>query len=54
MTAGHTLHGRNSHLKQKAAPGTRSSEVAAKAGVDPQTLRYYERRGLSTEPPRAD
>lgn len=31
----------------------RSSEVAAEAGVNPQTLRYYERRGLVTEPPRA-
>ncbi|PXY32122.1 MerR family transcriptional regulator [Prauserella muralis] len=30
----------------------RSSEVAARAGVHPQTLRYYERRGLVSEPPR--
>jgi DNA-binding transcriptional MerR regulator len=30
----------------------RSSEVAAAAGVNPQTLRYYERRGLLDEPTR--
>ena len=30
----------------------RSSEVAHRAGVNPQTLRYYERRGLLKEPPR--
>ncbi|MFQ5679936.1 MAG: MerR family transcriptional regulator [Gemmatimonadota bacterium] len=28
------------------------SEVAAKAGVNVQTLRYYERRGILEEPPR--
>lgn len=33
-------------------PGLRSSEVAAAAGVNPQTLRYYERRGLLEEPER--
>lgn len=32
--------------------GLRSSEVAAAAGVNPQTLRYYERRGLLAEPER--
>jgi len=31
----------------------RSSEVAVQAGVNPQTLRYYERRGLVQEPPRS-
>ncbi len=30
----------------------RTGEVAAKAGVNIQTLRYYERRGLLKEPPR--
>lgn len=30
----------------------RSSEVAERAGVNVQTLRYYERRGLVAEPPR--
>ncbi|MDG4760516.1 MerR family transcriptional regulator [Micromonospora sp. WMMD710] len=32
--------------------GLRSSQVAAAAGVNPQTLRYYERRGLLAEPER--
>ncbi|MBO0867984.1 MAG: MerR family transcriptional regulator [Micromonosporaceae bacterium] len=32
--------------------GLRSSQLAAAAGVNPQTLRYYERRGLLTEPDR--
>jgi DNA-binding transcriptional MerR regulator len=30
----------------------RTSELAAAAGVNPQTLRYYERRGLLPEPER--
>jgi MerR family transcriptional regulator, mercuric resistance operon regulatory protein len=30
----------------------RSSEVAERAGMNVQTLRYYERRGLVIEPPR--
>lgn len=30
----------------------RSSEVAVEAGVNVQTLRYYERRGLVADPPR--
>ncbi|WP_067854952.1 MerR family transcriptional regulator [Nocardia shimofusensis] len=30
----------------------RTSELAAAAGVNTQTLRYYERRGLLTEPAR--
>jgi DNA-binding transcriptional MerR regulator len=33
--------------------GLRSSQVAAAAGVNPQTLRYYERRGLLAEPQRS-
>jgi DNA-binding transcriptional MerR regulator len=33
--------------------GLRSGEVAAAAGVNPQTLRYYERRGLLAEPRRS-
>lgn len=32
----------------------RSSEVAAETGVNVQTLRYYERRGLLPEPERSD
>lgn len=30
----------------------RTSELAGKAGVNTETLRYYERRGLLTLPPR--
>jgi Hg(II)-responsive transcriptional regulator len=30
----------------------RTSELAARAGVNPQTLRYYERRGLLPPPAR--
>ena len=30
----------------------RTSELAGRAGVHPETLRYYERRGLLHEPPR--
>lgn len=33
--------------------GLRSSQVAAAAGVNLQTLRYYERRGLLAEPTRS-
>ncbi len=33
-------------------PSIRTGELAAKAGVNIQTLRYYERRGLLREPPR--
>lgn len=32
--------------------GLRSGQVAARAGVHPQTLRYYERRGLIPAPDR--
>ncbi|MBQ9055235.1 MULTISPECIES: MerR family transcriptional regulator [Rhodococcus] len=31
----------------------RSSELAARSGVNVQTLRYYERRGLLSQPPRS-
>ncbi|SDU76569.1 MerR family transcriptional regulator [Jiangella alkaliphila] len=30
----------------------RTSELAGHVGVNPETLRYYERRGLLDEPPR--
>lgn len=33
--------------------GLRSGEVASAAGVNPETLRYYERRGLLAEPDRS-
>ncbi len=33
--------------------GLRSGQVADAAGVNPQTLRYYERRGLLAEPRRS-
>jgi MerR family transcriptional regulator, copper efflux regulator len=32
----------------------RTGEVAVEAGVNVQTLRYYERRGLLPEPSRRD
>lgn len=32
----------------------RTGQVASEAGVNVQTLRYYERRGLLPEPPRQD
>lgn len=35
-----------------AHEGLRSGQVAAAAGVNPQTLRYYERRGLLAAPER--
>lgn len=34
-------------------PRLRTSELAAAAGVNAQTLRYYERRGLLAEPDRS-
>ncbi|GGO82868.1 MerR family transcriptional regulator [Nonomuraea cavernae] len=36
-----------------AGPYLRSGQVAEQAGVNPQTLRYYERRGLIAEPRRS-
>lgn len=35
------------------ATSLRSGQVAEAAGVNPQTLRYYERRGLLAEPERS-
>jgi MerR family mercuric resistance operon transcriptional regulator len=32
----------------------RTSELARRAGVNAETLRYYERRGLLTPPPRSE
>jgi MerR family mercuric resistance operon transcriptional regulator len=32
----------------------RTSELASRARVHPETLRYYERRGLLHEPPRTE
>lgn len=34
--------------------GMTRSEVAEKAGVNPETLRYYEREDLIPKPPRSD
>ena len=34
--------------------GMTRSEVADKAGVNPETLRYYERKNLIPKPPRSD
>ncbi len=36
------------------SPGLRSGQVAEAAGVNIQTLRYYERRGLLAEPERSN
>ena len=36
-----------------AEEGLRSGQVAAAAGVNVETLRYYERRGLLAEPGRS-
>ena len=36
----------------KPVNGLRTSDVASAAGVGPETLRYYERRGLLPEPQR--
>ncbi|MFI2646424.1 MerR family DNA-binding transcriptional regulator [Micromonospora fulviviridis] len=35
-----------------SGPELRSGQLADAAGVNPQTLRYYERRGLLTAPHR--
>lgn len=35
------------------AGGMHTQEPATRAGVNPQTLRYYERRGLLPGPPRS-
>lgn len=39
-------------MSRTAHSTLRTGEVAAKAGVNVQTLRYYERRGLLSEPAR--
>ncbi len=38
--------------RSKQSPLLRTAEVATLAGVNVETLRYYERRGLLEEPPR--
>jgi DNA-binding transcriptional MerR regulator len=40
-------------LQDSDGPYLRSGQVAERAGVNPQTLRYYERRGLIAEPARS-
>ncbi|MEU8386343.1 MerR family transcriptional regulator [Streptosporangium sp. NPDC048865] len=40
-------------LRGSDGPYLRSGQVAEQAGVNPQTLRYYERRGLIAEPARS-
>ncbi|MEU0565003.1 MerR family transcriptional regulator [Nonomuraea sp. NPDC005983] len=40
-------------LPEVGGPYLRSGQVAEQAGVNPQTLRYYERRGLIAEPARS-
>ncbi|MET9339026.1 MerR family transcriptional regulator [Nonomuraea sp. NPDC003804] len=40
-------------LQDSGRPYLRSGQVAAQAGVNLQTLRYYERRGLIAEPARS-
>ena len=40
-------------MSTDVSPGMRSTQVARAAGVNLQTLRYYERRGLLAEPDRS-
>jgi DNA-binding transcriptional MerR regulator len=40
-------------MSTDVSPGMRSAQVARAAGVNLQTLRYYERRGLLAEPDRS-
>jgi DNA-binding transcriptional MerR regulator len=40
-------------VSEAVAPSMRSGDVARAAGVNQQTLRYYERRGLLAEPARS-
>lgn len=50
----HLLAGQVSAEPQGSGrPYLRSGQVAGRAGVNPQTLRYYERRGLIPEPARS-
>ena len=44
---------RGTATKRVHRPGMRIGDVAARAGVNPQTLRYYERRGILGEPKRS-
>lgn len=51
MTAGQRTAGqRTAGLRSE---GLRSGELAGAAGVNPQTLRYYERRGILPAPARS-
>jgi MerR family mercuric resistance operon transcriptional regulator len=45
--------GRGAVMVPRDGSGLRTGEVAEQAGVNIQTLRYYERRGLLTEPARS-
>src|SRR5687767_5661387 len=40
-------------MTDQGSSGLRSGQLADAAGVNPQTLRYYERRGLLAEPVRS-
>jgi MerR family transcriptional regulator, mercuric resistance operon regulatory protein len=40
-------------MSTELSAGMRSAQVARSAGVNQQTLRYYERRGLLAEPDRS-
>lgn len=44
---------RGTTTKRPQQPRMRIGDVAARAGVNPQTLRYYERRGILGEPKRS-
>ena len=44
---------RGAATKHPQRPRLRIGDVAARAGVNPQTLRYYERRGMLAEPKRS-
>jgi MerR family mercuric resistance operon transcriptional regulator len=47
------ITGKDRVSRASIVTGLRSSQVAAAAGVNLQTLRYYERRGLLAEPDRS-
>ncbi|WP_236718117.1 MerR family transcriptional regulator [Actinoplanes sp. TFC3] len=47
------MSGLHSNSGPHSNSGLRSSQVAGAAGVNLQTLRYYERRGLLAEPDRS-
>ncbi len=40
-------------MRSETSTGMRSAQVASAAGVNQQTLRYYERRGLLAKPDRS-